>query len=205
VLDEKGELVGHVSLRDLLRGEGSTVAKRMTHPAITVSARASIEEGGRTLARTGRHRLVVVDEAGKAVGIVSALDLVRGLLGEAVPHPAEFPHLDPSTGVTWTDQLELDMDHAGAAPSTPGLLVLLRGARQAHDRVVWVEAANNVQSRIIDLLSTPQDDTPALARWLESGGLRFRAAMVLDAETREQVLARLRSELTSRAAPGLRF
>ena len=42
---------------------------------------ATIQEAARRIGETGHHRLVVVDARDRPVGIVSSLDIVRGLIG----------------------------------------------------------------------------------------------------------------------------
>jgi len=93
VLDAEGRPLGVVSLRDLLAGSGASAAERMTRPAAVIEAGAGVEAAARRLVEQGYHRLIVVDEAGRAVGVVSALDVIRSLLGLASVHPAPFPHL----------------------------------------------------------------------------------------------------------------
>jgi len=87
VLDEAHRPVGVVSLRDLAGEDHRVEASR---PAKTVSGDATIEEGARVLVEAGVHHLVVVDGEGVAVGMVSALDLVRAFVGVPPQHPASF-------------------------------------------------------------------------------------------------------------------
>jgi CBS domain-containing protein len=160
----------------------------MTRPAAVVHEEAAIASAGRLLAETGYHRLVVVDHHGRAVGVVSALDVVRGLLGVPVVHPASFPHLDPRTGLVWTDDQPLVVDRLEAAPDGPGLIVLIHGGAGVPERVVWAESARNVYARLTDMLSTPQADHPALAFWLNRGPLRFRTAALSEDDLQRRTL-----------------
>jgi CBS domain-containing protein len=175
VVDEAGKPIGMVSWRDLV-GEraGPTAGERMTRPPATVAAEASIATAARCLARTGYHRLIVVDASGRAVGMVSSLDVVRGLMGLPTPHPASFPHLDPETGLAWTDDSPLDMQELEAAPDGPGVLVILHSGAGAPEKVIWAESAQSVRRRLEELLTTTPP--PPLGAWLARGGLRFRAA-----------------------------
>jgi CBS-domain-containing membrane protein len=86
VLDEDHRPVGVVSLRDCVRNE----EPKMTSPAKTVRAGATIEEGARALADANVHHLVVIDDHGVAVGMVSALDFVRAFVERPSQHPAAF-------------------------------------------------------------------------------------------------------------------
>lgn len=87
VLDETHRPVGVVSLRDLAR-DGDDVQPSST--VTTVKATDSIEEGARKLAETDFHHLVVVDDKGVAVGMVSSVDFMRALLGLEPRHPKAF-------------------------------------------------------------------------------------------------------------------
>jgi CBS-domain-containing membrane protein len=88
VLDETHRPVGVVSLRDLAREEDHAVPA--PRPIATVRNGATLEEGARSLAEAGVHHLVVVDDRGVAVGIVSALDFVRAFVGLTAQHPPAF-------------------------------------------------------------------------------------------------------------------
>ena len=92
VLDVCHRPVGMVSLRDL---DGREELASAGTPVHTVQSVASLQEGARALATSGAHDLVVVDESGVAVGIVSALDFVRALVGAPVPHPPAFDRYKP--------------------------------------------------------------------------------------------------------------
>jgi CBS-domain-containing membrane protein len=87
VLDYEHRPVGVVSLHDLDR-EDQTVD--VSSPAKTVRSHATLDEGARALVDHGVHHLVVVDDRGVAVGMVSALDFVRALVGAPPHHPAAF-------------------------------------------------------------------------------------------------------------------
>jgi CBS-domain-containing membrane protein len=88
VLDDTHRPVGVVSLRDLAGADGDRYEP--SGPVETVKATATVQEGAKQLAETGYHHLVVVDDKGVAVGMVSALDLLRALVGLAPRHPDKF-------------------------------------------------------------------------------------------------------------------
>jgi hypothetical protein len=193
VVDEEGRPLGVVSLRDLAgRRHGDTAGQIMTRPAAVVRQEEAIAQAGRVLAQTGYHRLVVVDGEGRAAGVVSALDVLRGLLGLPAVHPAAFPHLDPELGLVWTDEQPLVAGGLEGAPDGPGLIVLTHGAAGIPERVVWVESAQDVYTRLTDMVSGPQTEQPVLAYWLGRGPLRFRAAAVPQADLRRRALERVR-------------
>jgi hypothetical protein len=194
VLDDDGRPMGVVSLRDIVSGsrKGTIARARMSSPAAVVRECASVREAARLIGATGYRRLVVVDDGGRAVGMLSAIDVIRGLVGLPATHPAAFPHLDAATGLTWTDDAQLDANGLEAAPDGPGLLVLVDDAPGVPRRVVWVEAAEDLRARLMEMASLPQENTE-LAFWLKRGkGQRFRAAAVGDVERRERLVATLR-------------
>jgi len=193
VLDDDRRPVGAVSVRDLVgRRPGDRVCDRMSRPALTVSERASVSEAARLMAETGRPRLAAVDAAGRAVGLVSALDLVRGLLGLPSARPARSPRMNLSAGLVWTDELPLEPPMFEAAPDGAGLLVLIHGDPGISKRVVWAEACDDVRARLQDILAAPQTEEPLLAFWLKRPGLRFRAAAARDAAVRRETAEELR-------------
>jgi CBS domain-containing protein len=200
VVDGHGRPVGMLSLRDAAGSPaGSTAAERMSSPATTVSIHAPIDEAARLVVDSRRHRLVVVDDAGRAVGVVSAVDIVAALLGRPVAHPDAFPHFDRTTGLTWTDDTPLELDRVEIAPEGPGLLVLVRGGVGQRERIVWAESTHEMRTRLIDLLSLPQ--SPTLQAILDRGGLRFRAASVRDDAERERALAAIQEQESEQWRP----
>lgn len=192
VLDAAGRPVGMVSLRDLLRRDGDYVGQRMSRPVASASAGSAVDEAARLIGETGFHRLVVVDAEGRAVGIVSAIDLVRALAGLPASRSPMFPHYEAETGLTWTDDTLFELDRVEIAPPGPGIVALIHGGVGVPERVVWAEAVGDARQRLIDILTEPEIQAPALRRWLRQGGLRFRAAAQPDAAERERIAASLR-------------
>jgi len=89
VLDDDNRLVGVISQTDLLLGgtqsigaalrnrpSGLRVGELMTSPAVTVSLAASLHDAACQMREARVHRLVAVDEHGKPVGVLSAMDYV---------------------------------------------------------------------------------------------------------------------------------
>jgi CBS-domain-containing membrane protein len=66
---------------------------RVTEPPLTIDADAFVSTAAVMLAETGYHHLVVVDREGCAIGILSALDVVRGLCGLTAKHPEPITKL----------------------------------------------------------------------------------------------------------------
>ena len=176
VVDSAQRPVGVVSLRDVVFRQGATVAERMSSPAVVVREDARISDAAKLIAETGYRRLVVIDDANQVVGMLSAVDVIRGLVGLPAQHPAAFPHFDVKTGLQWTDDAVLEMNRVEVAPDGPGLLLLIYSVPGAPDVVAWAESANNVQTRLLDILSLPQEN-PELNRSLgHRAHLRFHAA-----------------------------
>jgi CBS-domain-containing membrane protein len=88
VLDDTHRPVGVVSLRDLVQDGGDRFEP--SGAVATIRASESIDEGAKRLAESEFHHLVVVDENGVAVGMVSSLDFLRALLGLPPRHPDAF-------------------------------------------------------------------------------------------------------------------
>lgn len=203
VLDDDGKPVGMIALSDLLRiGSKDTLGQHMSTPVVTVNQNNTIEDAARLLGETGFHRLVVVDAEGEAVGMLSALDVVRGLVGMPAFRPSVFPHYDDTHDLTWTNDTVLDLDRIEVAPDGPGILVLIHGGAGKPERVVWVESAQNVRKRLIYMLSAPGDNPLALQHWLSLGGLRFRAASQADPGECEMIVQKLREGMESHASKG---
>lgn len=86
VLDAGHRPVGMLSLRDFALDDDPTPVT----PVKTIAKTATVDEGAKALVDADLHRLVVVDEAGAAVGIVSARDFLREKLGLPPKHPSAF-------------------------------------------------------------------------------------------------------------------
>lgn len=87
VLDDAHRPVGFVSLRDLSDDDERV---HVSCPAVTVRDTDTIEAAAKRLATSTLHHLVVVDARGVAVGMVSAVDLLRAFAGVPSQHPPRF-------------------------------------------------------------------------------------------------------------------
>lgn len=94
VVDAAGALVGVISQTDIIgvldspvgrlirtRPSGFRVGELMTSPALTVPMTGSLREAARMMVDGHVHRLVATDEAGRPVGVLSAIDLVALFVG----------------------------------------------------------------------------------------------------------------------------
>jgi CBS domain-containing protein len=195
VTDPYGKPVGMASWRDLLaRRRGPTVGDCMSSPAVVVKRGATIKEAAAILSERGFHRVVVVDDTGHAVGVVSTLDVARALLGMPAAHPETFPHFDKSTGLIWSDDAVFGPHQIELAPSAPGILVLRVGGANEDERDVWIEGTGNLRDRLREIASGKDEDR-RLALLLKRLGpkLCFRTTVVVDAQFRKMALDRVRA------------
>lgn len=87
-----GAVVGVISQTDLLNARSSEliganwervkVRHLMSRPAVTVHLGTTITRAARLMLEQHIHRLVVVDEEGAPVGVLTSTDLLRALLPE---------------------------------------------------------------------------------------------------------------------------
>jgi hypothetical protein len=113
------------------------------------------------------------------------MDLLRGLLDLPQRHPVAFPHYDADLGVTWSDEVTLDGDHANSAPKRGGLLALIHGGSGVSNTVLHVEACSDLRARISELVASRCASLPAVGWLMEGGRLWFRYAVLDDPEVRE--------------------
>ncbi len=89
VVDQAGRLIGVISQTDILyldvpavralirnRERGVRVHEVMSAPPVTIDASASIQDAAIRMHTEHIHRLVAVDEHGRPVGVISAMDFV---------------------------------------------------------------------------------------------------------------------------------
>lgn len=89
VVDLAGRLVGVISQTDLLylaiptiqalirhHDSGLRVGEVMSVPPVTIESTATIRGAARQMHEERLHRLVVVDDHGRPVGVISAMDFV---------------------------------------------------------------------------------------------------------------------------------
>ncbi|MCA9706380.1 MAG: CBS domain-containing protein [Myxococcales bacterium] len=202
VVDETTqEPVGMIALSDLTGDlTGETVEGRMSRPAAFVVQTAPVGEAARVIAHTGFHHLVVVDGDHRAVGFVSAIDVIRSQQGWTRPGapaaeapPAAAPQLE------WSAQQELTETGVLAAPEGPGVVVLLRVSEDLAPIVLWAQSTGDLRTLLSDLHGEPP---PRLLRYLERGQLYFRAALVPDPDERREALLSLLRGSVHLEAPG---
>jgi CBS domain-containing protein len=178
--------VGMIALSDLTGSlHGVKARDRMSSPVISVLGTAPLSQAAETIARTEFHHLVVTDVDGRAIGFVSAIDVIRAQLGWI---PTEVPADDkPPAGLDldWSGDESFTKDGLQAAPAGPGVFVLTRITDEHPPSIIWAETNDDLPRRLNDLLDDPP---PRIARILERGRLHFRAASVADAAQRREAL-----------------
>lgn len=196
VLEEAtGRPIGIVTVSDLLGDlTRATVGDRMSEPVLFVVEGTPISRAAEVIVATGYHHLVVVDDRERAVGFLSAVDVLRAVMDP----PADEPMLPGLTELEWTAVERLSDPGLSAAPEGPGVLVLMRADHGHTPTITWAETCDSVQGRLLDLRENPP---PRLARLLESDRLRYRAASVPDPAARRRVLQRILAHAAHADAP----
>ncbi|MFE0490751.1 CBS domain-containing protein [Streptomyces griseoaurantiacus] len=193
VVDEDGHVVGVVSETDLTihqaetrlvhepprgrrfawltprarrrtaKAHARTAGELMTTPAITVHAQDTVVEAARTMVRHQVHRLPVLDEEGRLVGIVSRHDLVRTFLRTDEEIREEVIHEVLERGL-WLGPHSIDVT------VTQGV-VTLRGRMERRSEAAIAVAMTLRTDGVVDVVdelthrfddSRPQTGTPAV-------------------------------------------
>lgn len=190
VLDEvTHEPLGMIALSDLTGDLAEdTVEQRMSRPAVFVVQTAPVGEAARLIAQTGFHHLVVVDGEHRAVGFVSAIDVIRANQGWSRPGAPAGEPAPAAAHLEWSASQELTEIGQQAAPEGPGVLVLLRVPDDLPPTMLWVQSTSNLRGLLREFLDDPP---PRLARYLERGHLHFRAAAVPELTRRNEALLSL--------------
>lgn len=200
VLDVDGRPVGVATLGDIESCHDiEELADHLTRSAVSLPQNTPIPIAARVMAERRADSLVLVNDAGVAVGALSALDLLCALMG------VEGARSEPdASGMTkrdaaWSRAELLELSAAHRAPEAPGVILLSPGSSTGERRVLWAESSANIRERLDQMLRTPQED-PALEALLDvyPRDLRFRCLVVHDPERRE----RLARGLCTRARQG---
>ena len=116
ICDGQKRVIGVVTDRDLtvrvlarkVAPDTTSAAMVMTSPALTCLATADIREAEELMAKERKGRLVITDEDGRLVGILSLADLIERLPGRGA--------LKTARAVLWRDMLG---PHGGASHGAP--------------------------------------------------------------------------------------
>jgi CBS domain-containing protein len=202
VLDASGRAIGMATVSDIDRCRDlEELTRHLQHPAVTIPESASIDDAARTLAAKRAERLVLVDGAGVAVGAVSALDVLRALLGFGITHSGHPGAASASDH--WSPSKMFDADALADVPKVPGLLVLARVIDGEKAKLAWVESTLNLHDRLAQMLRTRQEDAALRGLLSESPRmLAFRVMVVADDVRRGRVSRALQVMLRhSKAVP----
>ncbi len=90
ILDDEHRPVGMVTLRELVEPRPGAPKQAPW----TIHVAATIEEAAKVMVDHDLHHLIVTDEHGHAVGNLSTLDVVRGLVAASPHHPASIERFD---------------------------------------------------------------------------------------------------------------
>lgn len=190
VLDLGGRPLGIATVGELeVCYDMEELVDRLARPALSVPESTPVDVAARTLALHESETLLLVDSRGVATGALSALELLRALLGlealEAAPLGAE-------RDVCWEDAEVLEVGAAHRAPPAPGIILLSPGLDAGGRRIVWSEAAPDMRERLDQMLRVPQDD-PMLERLLDvyPRAVRFRCLTVYDPDQRKELATAL--------------
>lgn len=189
VLDIDGRPVGMATLSDIESCHDiEELADHLTRSVVSLPQNTPILAAARLLAARQAEGLVLVNEAGVAVGALSALDLLCALVGVEGDRGEQKPSGLAKRDAAWSRAELLELSAAHRAPEAPGVILLSPGHSTGKRRALWAESSLNIRERLDEMLRTPQDD-PALEALLEvyPRDLRFRCLVVHDPERRERL------------------
>jgi CBS-domain-containing membrane protein len=133
-------------LRQLDQG-GLKAKDVMSSPAHTLNIKARVPDALEFMAKRKLKRLPVVDDAGRLMGIVSRVDVLR-VLGKAASVPSQLPTLPPGIRKTVRDVMFEDVPTAGPDSSLKETLDKLVASPLR--RVVIVDERRKVLGLVLD-------------------------------------------------------
>nr|WP_134006619.1 CBS domain-containing protein [Streptomyces sp. 846.5] len=148
-----------MSARDRDRSEATTARGLMTSPAVCARPEWTVVEAARVMEQRHFKRLLVVDEAGRLIGVVSRSDLLRVFLRQDQAILEEIRH------EVVVRVLGLSPDQV-AVKVTDGVVTLtgtLEHRSVAHALIQLAKGVDGVIA-VVDQLGYRIDDTPAAAR-----------------------------------------
>lgn len=189
VLDADGRPLGSATVREIESCHDiDELTQHLTRLAVSVDQNTSIETAARALAEHQADSLVLVNEHGVAMGALSALDLLRAVLGLDGTRAAPGKKPGVKGDVAWSNAEYLELGAAHSAPAAPGLIVLCAEADTEAKRPLWAESSLDIRERLDQMLRNPQEDAnleALLAVYPRT--LRFRTLVVHDARRRARL------------------
>jgi CBS domain-containing protein len=190
VLDGKGRPLGVATSAEVESCyDFEELTERLRQPAVCMDEHIALDIAARTLALHPSCCLVLVDAGGAAVGVLSPIELLRGVL-KIGGHHGFAPSADREASWEKAELLELDAAHR--APKAPGIILLSPGLDSSAKRVVWAEPTDDMRERLDQMLHNPQFN-PRLESILEvyPRTVRFRCLTIYDAGLRERLASAL--------------
>jgi CBS domain-containing protein len=189
VLDLEGRPLGIATMAQIERCyDVEELTNHLARPAACVHQSTPAEVAARMAAVHQADLLLLVDDHGLAVGCLTALDLLRAVLG--LHGSRTQTNGSPEEGWDAAELLELSAVHR--APEAPGIVLLCSGLDKDERRIVWAEAAENMRERLDEMLRNPQAN-PQLETLLNvyPRTLRFQCLTVHDETQRKQLASSL--------------
>jgi anti-sigma regulatory factor (Ser/Thr protein kinase)/predicted transcriptional regulator len=149
VLSREGELVGVISMEDLIRALRvydleAPVRQYMSSKLITVNGKDPVVEALKKFVSMNVGRLPVVDQAGKLIGILTKGDITRGLL-KALQRDYQAEEVRRYRARHLFDDIESDRTS-----------LILRYYIQGHDFTRGGAASSNIKHALLRLGANPQ-------------------------------------------------
>jgi CBS domain-containing protein len=195
VLDIDGRPVGVATISDIESCHDiEELADHLTRSVVSLPQNTPLLTAARMLAARQAESLLLVNDAGVAVGALSALDVLCALVGVQGARGEHGSSGLAKRDAAWSRAELLELSAAHRAPEAPGVILLSPGRSMGKTRALWAESSVNIRERLDQMLRTPQDD-PALEAMLDvyPRDLRFRCLVVHDAERRERLARGLRT------------
>jgi CBS domain-containing protein len=212
--DSIGRLLHEITVRgataDVARARHSTPASERQpvgseprcaeQASVSVHHNTRVDAAARLLAEHNADCLILVNDAGVAVGALSALDLLQALFG--VDKTKANPAAPQARNGAWSRAAALDAEAVQKIPPAPGIILIDHVPRAGQrPSVVWAEACENIRGRLEEILH-PEDSAaashPELQAVLECHPRRFefRVLIVVEPERRARLLRALREVLS---------
>ena len=186
VLDLMGRPLGVATTAEIERCyDVEELIEQLEHPAVCMAVNTPIDVAARALALHPSCCLMLVDPSGVAAGALSAVELLRAVLGVESGVDSALQH---ARDVAWEQADVLELSAAHRAPDGPGIILLSPGLDESKKRRIWAESAPNMRERLDQMLREPQAEE-GLESILEvyPRSVRFRCLTIEDEAQREQL------------------
>ncbi len=120
VTDNKGKLVGSITIEDLLFNKGTTTIKSIMKPTASVTTKTDVEEAANKFADHNRSVMPVINSSGYLAGMITSDDVID------IIHEEATEDIEKMAGITHSDT-EKDKSYL----ATPAWRIFLK-------RVIWL-------------------------------------------------------------------